>query len=270
MDKQFLASDGTRLVYDDLGPAHGQVVVLCHGLAAAARQFAADADFLAGLGYRVLVPDLRGHGRSASPRPLRPAALAMPRFAADMRELLDHTGASAVHWVGNSLGGIIALAMLGDDRLASLATFGTTYAIHLPRVGGHHLITASQRLLGQEGLAAITAMRTTRDPAARRLIESILRDARHDVTAMLAGVLTDYDYLEAASAARIPILMLRCGRDPLVNAGLTRTIAVMRPNPNFTLVDIPPGGHCANLDATDAFRAALLAFLARVSPAPER
>jgi len=64
--------------------------------------------------------------------------------------------------------------------------------------------------------------------------------------------------------------MLRCGRDPLVNAGLTRTIAVMRPKPNFTLVEIPTGGHCANLDATDAFRTALLAFLMRVSPAPER
>ena len=34
----------------------------------------------------------------------------------------------------------------------------------------------------------------------------------------------------------------------------------MRGRPNFTLVEMPEGGHCANLDATDQLRAELLRF----------
>ena len=69
--KQFTSSDGVALVYDDFGPADGAPVVLCHGLAAQALQFADDAAFLAGKGHRVLVPDLRGTGDPASRRSSR-------------------------------------------------------------------------------------------------------------------------------------------------------------------------------------------------------
>ncbi len=259
-ERHFTSSDGVALCYDDVGPASGPPIVLCHGLAAAALQFRDDATFFAGLGHRVLVPDLRGHGRSASPSPMRPEAFSIARLAADMIEMLDHAGADKVHWVGNSLGGIVALELLRQERFHTLATFGTVYAIGLPQIGGHHLVTASRALLGQKLLASLTARSTSRDPAARALIETILRDARHDVTAMLAGVLTRYDLIAAAEAATIPILLLRGGRDTAVNAGLASTLKAMQGRPNFTLVELPEGGHCANLDARGAFRAALLAF----------
>ncbi len=61
---QLTTDDGVRIAYDDLGPRAGVPVVLCHGLAAAGVQLAADAGYFAALGLRVLVPDLRGHGRS--------------------------------------------------------------------------------------------------------------------------------------------------------------------------------------------------------------
>ncbi len=261
--RDYVSSDGVRLVYDDVGPADGPPVVLCHGLAAAAAQFADDAEFFAGRGHRVLVPDLRGHGRSASPQPMRAEAFAIPRLAADVTQMLDHAGVTGVHWVGNSLGGIVALAMLRQGRFRTLATFGTLYAIGLPQLGGHHLVTAGRAVLGQNLLASLTARSTSRDPAARVLIEAILREARHDVTAMLAGVLTQYDLIAEAEAATLPILLLRGGRDMAVNAGLGRTLAAMQGRPRFTLVQLPEGGHCANLDARDAFRAELLRFWQR-------
>lgn len=258
--REFTSSDGVRLVYDDLGPADGPPVVLCHGLAAAAAQFADDARYFAGLGHRVLVPDLRGHGRSASPNPVRPEAFSIARMAADMTEMLDHAGVGKVHWAGNSLGGIVALQMLREERFRTLATFGTVYAISLPQIGGHHLLTASRAVLGQNLLASLTARSTSRDPAARALIEAILRDARHDVTAMLAAVLTRYDLIAEAQAATIPILLLRGGRDMAVNTGLGSTLKAMAGRPNFALVELPDGGHCANLDARGTFRAAILGF----------
>jgi pimeloyl-ACP methyl ester carboxylesterase len=259
-ERAFITGDGVRMVYHDLGHGTETPIVLCHGLAATGEQFAADAEFFAGLGHRVLVPHLRGHGRSATPEPLSAVNVSIERLAADLTELLDDAGVRQVHWVGNSLGGIVALEMLRTRRFRTLATFGTTYAIRLPRIGGHRLIATSHRLLGGKALAAITARMTSRDPAAQRLIEKMLREVRPDVAATMAGVLTQYDLIATSAAADIPVLMLRCGLDRLVNAGLSPTLRAMQRNPNFRLVEVPRAGHVANLDATDAVRSALLEF----------
>ena len=258
--REFTSSDGVRLAYDEFGHGTATPVVLCHGLAATGEQFAVDAAFFAGLGHRVLVPDLRGHGRSATPGPLTEASLSIERLAADLIEMLDDAGADRVHWVGNSLGGIVALQMLSARRFRTLATFGTTYAIKLPRIGGHRLIATGHRLLGGDALAAITARMTSQHPAAQQLIEKMLREVRPEVTATLAGVLTHYDLIATGAAADIPVLMLRCGLDRLVNAGLTETLRAMQGKPNFRRVEVPRGGHVANLDATEAVRVALLEF----------
>jgi 3-oxoadipate enol-lactonase len=268
-ERHFTSADGVELVYDDVGPADSVPIVLCHGLAAAAAQFTDDAAFFGDFGFRVLVPDLRGHGRSASPTALTPESLSIGQLASDMIAMLDDAGVDTVHWVGNSLGGIVALEMLSQQRLRTLATFGTTYAIELPRIGGHHLVTAARGVLGAKLLARLTAQNTSDDPAARALIESILRQVRYDVVAMLAGVLTRYNLIAKAEAAAIPILMLRGGKDRAVNAGLGRTLNAMRRRSNFTLVELPGGGHCANLDARESYRAALLDFWSS-SPAPAR
>ena len=260
IERGFTSSDGVALAYDEYGHGAATPVVLCHGLAATGEQFAADAMFFAGLGHRVLVPHLRGHGRSATPEPLTEASLGIERLAADLVEMLDHAGAGRVHWVGNSLGGIVALEMLQARRFRTLATFGTTYAIKLPRIGGHRVIGASHRLLGGNALAAIAARTTSQDPSAQRLIEKMLREVRPEVATTLAGVLTHYDLIASGAGADIPVLMLRCGLDRLVNAGLSETLRAMQRKPNFTLVHVPRGGHVANLDATDAVRGALLEF----------
>lgn len=261
--RAFTSSDGVRLAYDETGHGSGVPIVLCHGLAASGEQFAADARYFASRGHRVLVPHLRGHGRSEAPVPLTETSLGLERLAADLIEMLDDAGADRVHWVGNSLGGIVALRMLAARRFATLATFGTTYAIRLPRVGGHRLIGMSHALLGGHALASIAARMTSREPTARLLIERMLREVRPDVVSMLAGILTHYDLVAEGADADIPVLLLCCGLDRLVNAGLGETLRVMQRNPHFRLVDIPNGGHVANLDATDAVRAALLDFWGR-------
>lgn len=258
---QFETSDGVTIVYDDIGPRDGTPVVLCHGLAAAGEQLAADAAFFAGRGHRVLVPDLRGHGRSGKPAVMNREAFAIPRMAGDMVQMLDDAAVGPVHWVGNSLGGILALEMLGanEARLATLATFGTAYSLKLPRWSGE-LIPLGYGLLGPGMTAALTGAATTRNKAARPLIAKLIRQFDPKVGKLVASNLARYDLTGNAKAARLPMLLMRGGRDRPVNRALGPTLAAMQGRQNFTLVELPEGGHCANLDATQAWREALLGF----------
>lgn len=253
--------DGVSIVYDDLGPRDGVPVVLCHGLAAAGEQLAADADHFAGLGYRVLLPDLRGHGRSGKPALLWAEGFSIPRMADDLVAMLDHAGIGPVHWVGNSLGGILALQLLARHaaRFRTLATFGTAYRLRLPGWGAG-VIPLGYALLGRSLTARLTARATTRNAAARPVIEKLITQFDPRVGRCLAQNLTDYDLIANALGATLPILMLRGGRDAQVNAALGPTLAAMQGRPNFTLVEVPEGGHCANLDATQVWRAELLRF----------
>src|SRR4051794_31633674 len=109
---QLVTDDGVRLVYDDLGPPDGEAVVLAHGLSSSAEQHIADGHFFAERGYRVLIPDTRGHGRSGRPERLTAGGFTVERLTADIVQLLDQAAVGSVHWVGNSLGGILGLALM--------------------------------------------------------------------------------------------------------------------------------------------------------------
>ncbi len=261
---QFNSTDGVAIVYDDLGPRDGVPVVLCHGLAAAGEQLSADAVFFADRGYRMLVPDLRGHGRSGKPAAINATTFSIARMAQDLVEMLEHAEAPPVHWVGNSLGGILALQMLGshEARFRTLATFGTCYALNLPTWVGA-MIPVGYGVMGAGLTATLTARATTRNVAARPLIAKLVRQFDPQVGKVLAGVLARYDLIGNATKATLPILLLRGGRDAQVNAALGPTLAAMRGRENFALVEVPEGGHCANLDATEMWRAELLKFWSR-------
>jgi 3-oxoadipate enol-lactonase len=149
MAQRFRATDGVEIVYDAFGSGT-DTVVLCHGLAAAGEQLLPDAQHFADRGFRVLVPDLRGHGRSGKPTPLDRDNLSIGRLATDLVEMLDHAAAPHVHWVGNSLGGIVALWMLREheERFRTLATFGTSYRLKLPDFWAP-IVPPVQALLGK-------------------------------------------------------------------------------------------------------------------------
>lgn len=75
--------------------------------------------------YRVIRPDLRGHGRTPVPGP--DTALSPAVLARDVVALLDHLGIERAHVVGNSAGGYVGqhLAMLHPERVRTLALYGS-------------------------------------------------------------------------------------------------------------------------------------------------
>ncbi|MEX0628664.1 MAG: alpha/beta fold hydrolase [Cucumibacter sp.] len=259
---EFVETGGARIAFYDYGAPHGRPIVICHGLAANALQFAADAEFFAARGYRVLLPDLRGHGQSRAPMRATFTDFALKAMAGDLLAMLDAAGLERVDWVGNSLGGIVALAMIEQNahRIRSFASFGTVYSMQTPRVFAG-LAPLTYRIFGRRLVSWVAARATTRDPKARVLVEHILNTFDPGVLDPILTNLRSYDFREAARRFPGRMLMLRGGRDVAVNQGLGPTLEAMRGRANFTLVEVPKGGHCANLDATEAVRAALLAHL---------
>lgn len=107
----FKSHDGLDLAYREMG--EGRPVVLVHGL------FSngwvnwiryGHAQLLADAGYRVIMPDLRGHGMSAAPHD---AGYYPPDVLADDGEtLIRHLGLTDYDLGGYSLGGRTVLRML--------------------------------------------------------------------------------------------------------------------------------------------------------------
>lgn len=104
-------SSGGELVYADLGT--GEPVLLLHGFPSSSETWRELAPALARR-FRVIVPDLLGHGRSE--RPLH-AALDLRAQARYVGELLEHLGVGRLAIVGHAHGGGIAqlLALEGLD-----------------------------------------------------------------------------------------------------------------------------------------------------------
>src|ERR1700691_4733835 len=111
--RRFRGRDGAELAWREIGD--GRPVVLLHGLMGSGALMASNgpAPAIAGQGYRVILPDLRGHGDSA--RPHDPARYPPDVLADDGLALIDHLGLGAYHLGGYSLGGKIVLRLLARE-----------------------------------------------------------------------------------------------------------------------------------------------------------
>lgn len=83
-------------------------VMLLHGIAESGRAYARWVPHLAGQ-YRVLRPDLRGHGKSAAVA--HGDTLSVAQLADDIEQLIAHLGVSQLHVVGAKLGAQVALEL---------------------------------------------------------------------------------------------------------------------------------------------------------------
>ena len=110
-------SGGVPIHVEVTGPDHGSAVLLVHGFPDTGRLWAKQVDALAGAGYRVIVPDLRGYGRSGKPEDVDSYNLMF--LAADMGAVLDHVGVAKAAVVGHDWGAAVVwgIASLAPDRV---------------------------------------------------------------------------------------------------------------------------------------------------------
>jgi pimeloyl-ACP methyl ester carboxylesterase len=102
-----------RLVSYGIIEGDGETVVLVHGWGLAHSSYALAAERLAASGYRVVVPDLPGFGRSTD---LPLSRMSFERFASVLAAFLRELGAadSPVHLVGHSFGGAVSAQTAAD------------------------------------------------------------------------------------------------------------------------------------------------------------
>lgn len=110
--------DDLRLWYSERGDPDGPPIVLLHGLFFSRRMYERLAERLPG--HRVLMLDLRGHGKSSRPR--TPEAYRWTKLAGDVRALLDHLGIEQAVVGGLSLGANVSIvfAVEHPERLSGL------------------------------------------------------------------------------------------------------------------------------------------------------
>lgn len=96
--------NGIDLFYDCIGS--GPPLLLIHGLGSSGDDWAFQRDDFS-RGYTLILPDLRGSGRSSKP----PGPYAITQFAADLWALMDALGIEYTNILGFSLGGSVALEM---------------------------------------------------------------------------------------------------------------------------------------------------------------
>ena len=104
-------SSGVGIEYEVTG--EGRPVVLLHGFPDSGRLWRHQVPALAEAGFQVIVPDLRGYGRSGKPEPVD--AYSIPLLAGDVMAILAQLEIGKAHVVGHDWGAALAWA------LASLA-----------------------------------------------------------------------------------------------------------------------------------------------------
>ncbi|HEX7815121.1 alpha/beta fold hydrolase [Dyella sp.] len=119
----FTAPDGVRLAYRELG--QGRPLVLIHGFFSTATVNwlrYGHAAKIASRGYRVIMPDLRGHGDSAKPHDT--AAYPPDVLASDGFALIEHLGLGEYDLGGYSLGARTSMRMLVHGASPARAILG--------------------------------------------------------------------------------------------------------------------------------------------------
>ena len=264
-------ANGTKIAWGEMGA--GEPLVLIHGFQQSHRTWRRVAALLAGE-FRLLMPDLPGHGLSGRPD----APYTLTWYADTVAAWMDAIGVACAHVCGHSFGGGIAQWMLLDhrervDRLALVAPgglgreagMGLRYATlpvlgpaFTPLVIRYGLPLAMRVARGTFGrmereevaLASATNRIPGTDRAFQRSVEGVINLAGQHVRTMdRVHEVASLPPIALFWGERDPIIPIRHGREAF--AGFA----------GVTLTSYPGSGHFPHLDVPDAFARDLRAFL---------
>ncbi len=268
MTERWVSRGSLRLCVDDLGA--GSVVLLAHGMWCDAGMFTRLATELA-RDHRVLVPDLRGHGRSDVPS----APWTIADLAEDLQAIVDALGVDRLTLAGFSMGGMAAAeyAIRHTERLNGLALIGTSAAAEeLIRVAEIRTLARIIELTGPPGFLAQEASRSAFSPAFRKANPGEVKRWESVVQSMSGAALVQALRAVAGRAS----LLDRLGEVPtptLIITGAADKVlrprwsdAMRRQLPRSRLVSYPGVGHAVPIERPEAVAELLRALDAGTLP----
>ncbi|MBV9980773.1 alpha/beta hydrolase [Bradyrhizobium sp.] len=150
-----LVNDGEqlRMAYMDVAPQqpNGRTVVLLHGRNFPSSYWAPVITMLTAAGYRVVVPDQIGFGKSSKPS----GELHFDTLARNTMALLDHLGIDRADIVAHSMGGMLGvrIARAYPDRVTRLvltAPIGLEdYRLYVPPTPTEQIMETEDRLTAE-------------------------------------------------------------------------------------------------------------------------
>jgi lipase len=258
-----------RLHVHEWGDPGAAPVVCLHGVSAHGRRFRKLAEERLAARFRVLAPDLRGHGRSDYDPPWDLAT-----HVDDLLETLEEAGVRVAAWVGHSLGGrlLLELAARVPERLRCAVLLDPAIQI-LPHVGRDFAEEAAKDHSYASLDEAIEARLASGAPTPRAFVEEEARehlvpaaDGRLRWQICAPAVVTVYSELcreppPAAVLARMPVLLVHASRFGLVREEqLEEYKATLGEQGEVVAV---PGGHIVYWDAYRQTADAVEKFLIR-------
>ena len=284
-----VGGDTLRMAYMDIAPTakpRNKTVVLLHGKNFDSSYWAGPIADLAGAGFRVVVPDQIGFNKSAKPD----TPYSFDMMARHTLDLLGGLQIRQASFIGHSTGGMLAVRIAAAfpasvDKLILEDPIGLVdYRRFIPPQTNETLIAAEHRTTAQSYRAFLRNLMPALPPAKLEpFVEWRMRVAlsgEYDRFCKASALVYQMIYREPVrdeyDDIRAQTLMIVGEKDasaPLRNYGLPDKIASMPSIPQAApgavkdlrdgrLVTIPDVGHVPHLEAPDAFRTAMLGFLA--------
>jgi 3-oxoadipate enol-lactonase len=259
--------DGVSLGYRDTGGT-GVPVALVHAFPFSSAMWERQIEALRRR-WRVIAPDLKGFGESDAPDD--PSLYTIDSYADELHSLLRHLGVPSAVVVGLSLGGYVALALQRRHPKAihALVLADTRAEADAPEVIERR--TKQQREALEQGTAGVVEALSGAllAPATRRSkpdvvaqVRSLMEQPRAGYVGALEAMKRRPDATPLLRGISVPTLVVVGEHDGITPPDVARRLH--EAIPRARLVVIPHAGHLANLEAPDAFDAALVEFLSDI------
>ena len=265
-----------KMAYMDVKPTgtpNGQTVVLLHGFNFFGEAWAGTIDVLTREGFRVIVPDQIGFGRSSKPF----IPYTFNDMAHNTRRLLQSLGIERAAIVGHSMGGVLA------SRFAMLYPTVTTHVVLVNQIGltdarpgrAPHYLDDAYRTDSNGALpnrsyeqvrATITRYFVTWKPEYEKYVRihwgwtqhkdwEWFSKVRGALTQMLSAETVVYDWQHIKSKA----LVIGGAKDTPQYPEQAKRVAESIPGARLELIENV--GHVPQFESPDIFHAKLVAFL---------
>ena len=262
MDLRQIKSGDAEIVYRALG--EGSPVILLHPFPANHEFWLPVAEALSSR-YRIVLPDLRGHGDSASGE--GPAT--MEKHAIDIARVMDDADVGRAPMIGASIGGyaLFEFWRRSHGRVAALGLCNTKAAVDSLEARAARLHVANEVLehgteLFFETMIPRLLGKTTREMRPD-LVEGALRMMQkmspEDVALVQYGMAERPDSMEALKTINVPTLLITGDEDMLT--GVIEAQLMRQHIANSRLCVIPKAGHYAPWEQPEEVTKLLRQFL---------